>query len=111
MEDFVNPDLRFSDTGFPMQLDLFLPSLLLAFEYNGRQHYQDVPHRFPPQKHYANRDEEKRKACICKGITLIEIPYWWDEEIESLRATIHNKRPDLIVNIDCGNSIEEKKVN
>jgi hypothetical protein len=30
------------------------------------------------------------------GITLIEIPYWWDCKIESLAATIHKYKPDLI---------------
>ena len=32
---------------------------------------------------------------ICTGITLIEVPYWWDKTVESLSATIYNARPDL----------------
>src|SRR4051812_43605229 len=31
-----------------------------------------------------------------EGITLIEVPYWWNFNKESLAATIHNVRPDLI---------------
>lgn len=30
------------------------------------------------------------------GITLIEIPYWWDFTKESLAATIHRIRPELV---------------
>lgn len=54
------------------------------------------------------RDEERRIACKELGITLIEIPHWWDETerkckkifcsyffLVSLLATILQKRPDL----------------
>jgi hypothetical protein len=30
------------------------------------------------------------------GITLIEVPYWWDGKKESLAATIHHFRSDII---------------
>lgn len=35
---------------------------------------------------------------MCKevGITLIEIPYWWDKKLPSLCATIYNSRPDIL---------------
>jgi hypothetical protein len=32
------------------------------------------------------------------GITLIEIPYWWDRKYESLVASIYSQRPDLFNN-------------
>jgi hypothetical protein len=38
----------------------------------------------------------KYAACAKLGITLIEIPYWWDGSIDSLANTIHKYRPDLI---------------
>ena len=35
------------------------------------------------------------KILIYIGITLIEVPYWWDRDITSLAATVYNSRPDL----------------
>ena len=32
---------------------------------------------------------------LCTGITLIEVPYWWDKKWASLAKTIYNVRPDL----------------
>ena len=47
-------------------------------------------------------------ACEEKGITLIEIPYWWDFKELSLRATIHMHRPDLIPSRGRGHVIPDK---
>ena len=35
------------------------------------------------------KDQEKRKACKEAGVTLVEVPYWWDNTIESLANFIH----------------------
>eukprot|EP01114_Cavostelium_apophysatum_P019216 TRINITY_DN6130_c0_g1_i2.p1 TRINITY_DN6130_c0_g1~~TRINITY_DN6130_c0_g1_i2.p1 ORF type:complete len:465 (-),score=99.86 TRINITY_DN6130_c0_g1_i2:53-1447(-) len=45
------------------------------------------------------RDNEKRRVCKEAGITLVEIPYWWDRSDLSLFATIKKYRPDLLSNI------------
>ena len=55
-----------------------------------------------------NRDKAKLEKCKelgkkymkkyiiqFPGITLIEIPYWWDRKLPSLAVTIYNSRPDL----------------
>ena len=90
-----------------MRLDIFLPKKLLAFEYQGEQHYYDI-YSFGPQWTYSIRDEEKRIICKEKGITVIEIPYWWDYKLNSLLTAIHKYRPDLIPNPGNGEAIPEQ---
>jgi len=52
---------------------------------------------------------------LCKqnGITLVEIPFWWDTTKSSLQATIAQVRPELFPNATIsGNAIpsESEKV-
>jgi ATP-dependent DNA ligase len=44
----------------------------------------------------------RNKVCTCEyvlliwaGITLIEVPYWWDKQLNSLAVTIYNQKPEL----------------
>ena len=105
VEDFGCDVLQFT-SGKNVQLDLFVAEKRLAFEYQGEQHYRDV-FAFGPQWLFQARDMEKRKICEENGITLIEIPYWWDREKSSLIATIHRVRPDLLPNAGDGNPIPD----
>ena len=89
-----------------MQLDVFVPFHNLAFEYQGEQHYKDIP-MMGPQSLWTNRDQQKRKACFRRGITLIEIPYWWNEEKESLLTTIHKQRSDIFPDFNPAAPIPE----
>ena len=75
MEDFWHPEVKSSE-GTPLQLDVYIPSLSLAFEYQGIQHYQDF-YAFggASVRLYEIRDQEKRELCKKLNITLIEIPY------------------------------------
>ena len=64
-----------------LELDIYIPELKLAFEYNGEQHYvfTDFFHTeedFEAQKY---RDRCKKRICKLKGITLIRIKY--DEKL------------------------------
>ena len=45
---------------------------------------------------YQQRDKQKEISCKENSITLIRIPYWWDQSRDSLAATIHKYRPDLV---------------
>ena len=78
-----------------MELDIFLPKENLAFEYQGEQHFYDV-YSMAPLWVYRSRDEDKRMACSEHGVTLVDIPYWWDKEKSSLVATIRQHRPELL---------------
>ena len=75
--------LVFSQTGMNMELDIWLPELNLAFEYQGEQHF----HEFHRGHHRSSEDDleklklrdiEKREACARSGITLVEIDYNWE---------------------------------
>ena len=100
--------LIFSESKKPMEFDILIPKLNLAIEYYGEQHYLFHFLQGDPEEQQ-RRDSEKRIKCAEEGITLIEIPYWWDRNssklinsylflsiIESLLATIHQIRPDII---------------
>jgi hypothetical protein len=102
-EDYLHEEMKFK-SGSRMQLDVFLPELGLAFEYQGQQHFFDV-YTLGQQWRYLERDEDKRLACKEKGITLIEVPFWWDFKKESLIATIHKVRPELISSPGSGTPI------
>jgi hypothetical protein len=95
IENYQHEDLIWNGTDRKMQLDVYLPNERLAFEYQGQQHYYNV-HALGTLWLQREKDKEKREACEQHGITLIEIPYWWDFKEPSLRATIHLYKPKLI---------------
>lgn len=95
--NFPHPELTYKASGERMELDLYLPSLRLAFEYHGSQHYLDSrPTTTSILLIQQEKDEEKRRTCKKLDITLIEVPYWWDQQKGSLAASIAKERPDLI---------------
>lgn len=84
----------------PVQFDIFIPSLHLAIEYQGEQHFEDSL-KFGGSSEQHNRDVNKKELCEKNGITLIEIPYWWNGTKESIQATIHHFRNDLLSPLAC----------
>jgi len=66
----------------------------LAFEYHGGHHYR-WSQFFGDPRLRRRKDQEKISVCNQHGITLIEIPFWWDERKKSLIGTIVRHRPDL----------------
>jgi hypothetical protein len=60
-----------------MEIDILIPQLNLAFEYHGEQHHLFHFLQGHPEEQQ-RRDAEKRIKCDEVGITLIEVPYWWD---------------------------------
>jgi hypothetical protein len=50
-------------------------------------------------------DFMKEKLCKENGITLVQIPYWWNRKCESLASTMYSNRPDLFSEPPLGNPI------
>ena len=62
-----------------MELDGYNEKLAIAFEYQGRQHYEHIKYfHGTSQRKLSSRltdDEIKRRECQVRGIRLIEIPF------------------------------------
>lgn len=87
---YKHPDLRFSDTGRKMELDIWIPSIKTAVEYQGQQHFFEVKSWGGRRalRRVQKRDAEKRKACKRCGIHLVEISYTWDGREDSVLRSI-----------------------
>jgi len=91
--DYKHPKMRFRSSGRKMELDIFIPTLRIAFEYNGEQHY--LPReQYGGKKELKNiqaRDREKRIKCKEKKIRLIVIKYTWSGSKRALEAEIERQ--------------------
>eukprot|EP00028_Trichosphaerium_sp_Am-I-7-wt_P003245 CAMPEP_0168521968 /NCGR_PEP_ID=MMETSP0405-20121227/8998_1 /TAXON_ID=498012 /ORGANISM="Trichosphaerium sp, Strain Am-I-7 wt" /LENGTH=334 /DNA_ID=CAMNT_0008543341 /DNA_START=344 /DNA_END=1348 /DNA_ORIENTATION=+ len=81
----------------PVIVDVFVPALSLALEYQGEHHYHDNIALYGSASFQKSRDDVKHQMCKSAGISLIKIPYWWDFKIDSLKATIAYFRPDILL--------------
>ena len=106
-EDFLHKELKFG-CGRSVELDIFFPNELLAFEYQGEHHFYDIYALGQPRWLHNDRDQEKFALCQQNSITLIQIPYWWDSESQSLLATVCQSRPDLLPVFDAVSPISTK---
>ena len=97
VEDYFHSELS-RKTGTPIQFDIYLTKRKLAFEYHGQQHYEEIA-AFASLEMYKLRDKEKIKICLDFGIQLIIVPYWWDNQLDSLKETIQTclKKQDKIL--------------
>jgi hypothetical protein len=90
--NYRHPEITNPKTKCRLELDVFLPSLSLAFEYQGKQHYQ-WHFKFGAPNEQQSRDNEKRETCNQHGITLVEVPFWWDLSRNFLADVIRQQRP------------------
>lgn len=86
-EDYRHSSLRFESSGYSMELDVFVPALNLAFEYQGQHHFADH-YLFGSHRDVVARDLEKASRCAAANIVLIPIPYWWNKSAGSVAAEI-----------------------
>jgi hypothetical protein len=71
--NYTHPNLTYSKSSLNMELDVFVPSHSLGFEFQGSQHYS-FHFFFGNATSQQLRDSEKKKCCEKSGITLIEVP-------------------------------------
>jgi hypothetical protein len=84
-----------TDNNSTVSLDIYIPSLNLALEYQGEHHYNQL-NAFGPTSLQQVRDNEKSYICKQLGITLVAIPYWWNVgDSDEIAATILHFRTDL----------------
>jgi len=105
--NYTDSKLIYVNTRRKIQLDVYVKTFSIAFEYQGEQYYRSRS-IYGSHTNQQKTDEEKKILCQNHGITLIEIPFWWDRKKESLIATINKHRPDVI-NKSNGIPISEKK--
>lgn len=70
--------LRNPGTGCCLELDGYNEDFQIAFEYQGRQHYEYIPYFHESKESFEElrrRDELKRKLISEKNVKFIEIPY------------------------------------
>ncbi len=74
----ARPQWLKNERGRQMELDGYAPSLELAFEYQGHQHFQPVSFfTSNVEKFNQRQQDDERKRCLCleHGVTLLAIPY------------------------------------
>eukprot|EP00026_Physarum_polycephalum_P002917 Phypoly_transcript_02926.p1 GENE.Phypoly_transcript_02926~~Phypoly_transcript_02926.p1 ORF type:complete len:773 (+),score=149.17 Phypoly_transcript_02926:98-2416(+) len=85
------------ENNIPLEIDVYIPTLRIGFEYQDPHHYFHIrTYGTSTLAEYQKRDIVKMKVSHEKGITIINIPFWWDWNTSSLIATIKHKRPDLL---------------
>ena len=92
-ENYFHPKLTQSNNKtLSFELDIFIPALQLAMEYQGEQHYDDIPSGFGAgsMELTQSRDKVKEKLVSDLNIKIIYIPYWWDQSLSSLQSSLQS---------------------
>lgn len=79
--------------GENLSVDLYIPLLNIAIEFDGIQHFERVQFFHPTEKDFAEQQErDARKDAICEElhINLVRIPYYSELDSETLLAQINN---------------------
>ena len=87
LENYRHPLLiNYSDC--PLEFDIFITQLDVAIEYQGEQHFDDIPQGFAYSELYKERDEFKEKWAYKQRIKLLTVPYWWDQSPASFYSSL-----------------------
>lgn len=96
--NYRHPNIINPKTNYPLELDCYIESLKIAFEFQGIQHNEKIE-RFFHKKDKGNRsfkasifrDKFKKQKCKELGIKLIEVDQnTWDFTVSGLKKIISN---------------------
>lgn len=81
-----------------LELDVYIPDIKLAFEYNGIQHYEPVDYfgGINSFKKQVKRDQLKKELCASRNVDLIIVKYDENLSIELLNQKIKNNTGNSI---------------
>jgi len=101
-------------SGYPLELDGYNHGLRLAFEHQGRHHYQREPNFFHRKKttfkKQLSRDRRKDRLCQKNGVRLVKIPeVGWKFPLNRLRDEVIKRCEKKSIRIPQG--AREKKIN
>eukprot|EP00026_Physarum_polycephalum_P002518 Phypoly_transcript_02525.p1 GENE.Phypoly_transcript_02525~~Phypoly_transcript_02525.p1 ORF type:complete len:833 (+),score=92.99 Phypoly_transcript_02525:54-2552(+) len=85
-------------TGYPLELDIWLPEIKLCFEFQDPYHY--LLSAWDSHLSYGEvnqKDMHKREVMYGRHETFIVIPCWWDAQPQSLIGTLKFQRPDVLL--------------
>lgn len=75
-----------------LYLDIFIPSINTAVEYQGQQHYEPIEYFGGEERFFDNKERDTRKQILCKnnGVTLLEWPYSQKSHIQTYACWLTN---------------------
>ena len=79
---------------YKIPFDFFIPQYNLLIEYDGIQHFEEVENWGGFEKLQRTQEKDKIKDSFCKNndITLIRIPYWEFDNLNSILENLFNKQ-------------------
>ena len=80
-----------STSSSSFEYDIFIPALNVGVEYQGEQHFDDIPAAFEPSDSFRYRDCLKENLSSLLLIKIIYIPFWWDHSFSSLLSTLQSQ--------------------
>lgn len=92
---------QFSFPDFPKRFfDFYIPSLRLAIEFDGQQHYEFSPFFHRTQEEFQKRqqiDVEKNQYCLNKDIMLLRIPYTETDNLNTILKEIFEEKSSTTI--------------
>ena len=87
IENYRHPKL-ISKNKTLMEYDIYIPSLNMGIEYQGEQHFDEIPSTYSPIDQSLFRDQFKENLSKELNIKIIYIPFWWDKSLPSLLSSL-----------------------